>query len=86
MIGLLDQRQHLNGALAGGVGASPGGHQGCAGGRERTLSRWREARVSDRRLCSALCQVRGTEASAPMEPEVTCGQIPRGIVGCISIF
>ena len=40
----------LNGALAGGVGASPGGHQRCAGGRERTLSRRREARVSDRRL------------------------------------
>ena len=53
------ERQHLNWALAEEVGASAGGHQGCACECERTLSRWKEAGVSDCLLCSALCQVRG---------------------------
>ena len=53
------ERQHLNWALAEEVGASAGGHQGCACECERTLSRWKQAGVSDRLLCSALCQVRG---------------------------
>ena len=53
------ERQHLNCVLAEEVGASAGGHQGCACERQRTLSRWKEAGVSDHLLCSALCQVRG---------------------------